>query len=217
MIVICAGSHRSGSSALAGLLHSNGIVMGETKNFIPRPKKKQNAKGFFENYRFRQINDLVLKQFNYAIKSYNPNTIPEISGCQIFYIEAYNLLIEYMQKYKTWGWKDPRNCLTLAFWLDVIKTMGLKENTHILIIKRNVEAIARSMKARRNRGSIEKLTLLSKKYYSFLEKYSVGWDTTTLHFENLCENPQEEIQKCPMFIKEKVTDFSFLDKNLVHH
>jgi hypothetical protein len=48
--------HRSGTSAVAGILHLNGIAMGSEKTFKPKPLP-QNPKGFYENYDFRKIND----------------------------------------------------------------------------------------------------------------------------------------------------------------
>ena len=72
MIVIVLGMHRSGTSTVAGILHLNNILMGTYQNFWPRPLR-QNPKGFYENYDFRKINDMILKKHNYDVKSYNSN------------------------------------------------------------------------------------------------------------------------------------------------
>ena len=55
------------------------------------------------------------------------------------------LLIEGFDSAGVWGWKDPRNSLTLPFWQDLLP--GLKT----LIMVRNPLEVAHSMKrAKRN-------------------------------------------------------------------
>ena len=51
MIVIVVGMHRSGTSAVAGILHLHGISMGSEKTFKPKPLP-QNPMGFYENFGF---------------------------------------------------------------------------------------------------------------------------------------------------------------------
>jgi len=216
MIVIVVGMHRSGTSALAGLLHHNGIVMGESKNFRPRPKNNQNAKGFYENFHFRQINDNILQQNGYIVKSYNIH-IPIIkeNEQEIWNQEAYNLIKEYLGKYDLWGWKDPRNCLTLNFWLNIIEEIG--EPYHVLISHRNLNSIAKSMKARGNGGSLENLETLSEIYYDRVNSIVGDKCSTIINFDQLYKNPKNALSKCPDFIKNKINDYSFLDEDLVHH
>ena len=70
MIVIVVGVHRSGTSAVAGILHLNGIAMGSEKTFKPKPMP-QNPRGFYENYDFRKLNDRILKLAGYRVKSFD--------------------------------------------------------------------------------------------------------------------------------------------------
>ena len=81
MITIILGMHRSGTSTFAGVLHLNKILMGNYKNFWPRPLA-QNPKGFYENYDFRKINDQLLEEAGYTVKSYN-SFIPELKKAMI--------------------------------------------------------------------------------------------------------------------------------------
>jgi len=46
LIVIVVGVHRSGTSAVAGILHLNGIAMGSEKTFKSKPMP-QNPRGFY--------------------------------------------------------------------------------------------------------------------------------------------------------------------------
>ena len=70
MIVIVVDMHRSGTSALAGMLHHSEILMGEFRNLIPKPSP-ENQKGFFGNIRFRTINDRILKDASYKVKPWS--------------------------------------------------------------------------------------------------------------------------------------------------
>jgi len=184
MIVVVLGMHRSGTSAMSGLLHKNGIVMGreEKKEFYP-PPIKENPKGFWENVRFRRINDRILKMHGYRVKSFSP-AIPMIyplngSEADNKVLEIMRgLIIEYNSEFKNWGWKDPRTSLTLYPWMEVIKELNLLNDLRIIWMRRNADDIAHSM---RKRGNQEKykdhFVELSMKYYgkSHYYLYYVGY------------------------------------------
>ena len=55
------GMHRSGTSALAGVLHHLGVELG--KDLMP-PGKDDNPKGFFENNKVYSINETLLEHLN---------------------------------------------------------------------------------------------------------------------------------------------------------
>ena len=60
-------------------LHFNNIIMGTYETFWPRPLP-QNPKGFYENYDFRKINDAILIDSGYRVKSYKTIIpIPKVS------------------------------------------------------------------------------------------------------------------------------------------
>ena len=156
MIVIALGMHRSGTSALAGLLHSNGIVMGEEGDFYP-PPMRENPRGFFENKQFRRLNDRVLRKGGYHVKSFDP-ILPNWDALNIddCYIEQMvDLITYYTTRYEHWGWKDPRTCLTLCHWFKALSISKVDPSTiKIIVMLRKYDDIAQSM---RNRGNKEKL------------------------------------------------------------
>ena len=55
---------------------------------------------------------------------------------------------------RNWGWKDPRVCLTLHCWLDVLESMALLDETRIVSISRSAASVAHSLN-KRNRLSTE--------------------------------------------------------------
>jgi hypothetical protein len=207
--IIIVGMHRSGTSALAGLLHHNGIIMGEEENLKPKPKK-QNAKGFYENFRFRSLNDQLLGYNNYKVKSFDPY-VPKFEFSDELKLEGLNLIKEYSTKYKNWGWKDPRTSLTLKFWLDICP------NAKIVISRRDYEKIAQSMWARKNSGSVKKYIDLCTVYYEAIYTAAYNIDWCDVSFDNLCTHTDQEAYKLAGFLDHPITDLSFIEVGLRHH
>lgn len=139
--VICiAGAHRSGTSMLTRLLHRCGLRLGQDKDLMPAAA--DNPDGFWENLRFVQINDEIL---NVLGGSWDLPPLPQANFDQeeLSPIRAKaGLLLESFAGKDPWGWKDPRNCLTIPFWENLLP--GLKT----VIIVRNPLETAYSMHAR---------------------------------------------------------------------
>ena len=123
MITIVLGMHRSGTSVVAGILHFNKVSMGTYETFWPRPLP-QNPKGFYENYDFRKINDTILQQSDYITKHYK-TTIPVPESSKSIKEKMIKTVRKYEFKFKNWGWKDPRTCLTISNWIEVFKEVDL--------------------------------------------------------------------------------------------
>jgi len=160
MITVILGMHRSGTSALGGLLHSNGIVMGRDDDFYP-PPMKENPKGFYENVRFRRINDRLLKEVQYNVKSFNPE-IPEVPITQDEKLRKMmkELIRGYDKEFDNWGWKDPRTSLTFTSWIDVMAEMEVLSDVRCIIILRPSTEVAISMRQGETRRSIKVNSLI---------------------------------------------------------
>lgn len=216
MIVIVLGMHRSGTSALAGMLHDNGIVMGEHGDFHP-PPMRENPKGFFENRRFRTVNDQVVRTNGYKVKSFNPG-IPPMKQVGVNGWEQMGHLIKYYNdKYKAWGFKDPRTCLTLHHWLRAIRHAG--HEAHVLYITRDYMEVAQSM---RNRGNKEKLGpnqffSLAAMYNDIATKTLVGMDQPFLHvnFDQLIYETEYEATRISKYLGHEIKDTSFIEPHIV--
>ena len=148
MIAIVVGMHRSGTSALAGVLHHQGIVMGEPRTFRPQPSA-QNPKGFYENIRFRRLSDRMLRESAYDVTSWDP-LIPRVRAARFTRFRARRLLSTYSRAYPAWGWKDPRLCLTLGVWLEEIDRVNLSDQVKLVYIFRQPETVAHSIVRRGN-------------------------------------------------------------------
>ena len=202
MITIILGMHRSGTSTIAGVLHLNNISLGTYKNFWPRPLA-QNPKGFYENYDFRKLNDLLLKKVNYNVKSLNP-VIPNSIHSEKLFKKMKTLILQSNKYFNDWGWKDPRTCLTINIWNDVFNELEIMNDLKIIFVSRKAISVARSLN-KRDGLPINEGVELWKTYteralnYSLKSNFNVFYCT----FEQLLKEP---IPTC-----EKI--FSFLDRD----
>ena len=200
MIVIVVGMHRSGTSAVAGILHLNGISMGSDKNFRPKPLP-QNPKGFYENYNFRKISDKILARSGYKVKSFNP-VIPEAVTIGKITRKMRKLINLNESVLGKWGWKDPRVCLTLNCWLDVLESMSLIDETRIVFVSRNGASVAHSLTRRDGLSTDEGLRLwctYNRRALDLLKSRSVQ----TFHFayETLLAQPESLCRKLFGFLE----------------
>ena len=190
MIIIVLGMHRSGTSTVAGVLHMNKIVMGTYENFWPRPLR-QNPKGFYENYEFRKINDLILKNSGYDTKSYTIN-LPKIRLTPKLIDKTRKILETYFKKYGNWGWKDPRTCLTINHWVNNINYLGIENQIKIVVVMRKASSVARSLYKRNElpiNNGLEIWGLYTEKILSFCNTSKLPVHYCS--FESLLEYPEE--------------------------
>jgi len=125
--IICVlGMHRSGTSMLARVLNICGLSLGDSIDVVEQDEKslKGNETGHWENTKFSFINREILTIFTGSDNwQSNPN-FPEywykdkrLSDTRL---KAKKLIKEFDNKYQIWGWKDPRTCLTLPFWQNLL-------------------------------------------------------------------------------------------------
>lgn len=124
---------------IASLLHTCGLDLGPKKDFLaPAPN---NPEGFWESRSFLRLNDAILKtlggswdqppRMNVASWADEPN-LHRLS-------EKASQLTQRFEGREPWGWKDPRNCLTLPLWRSLLPEMK------VLVCVRNPLAVAKSL------------------------------------------------------------------------
>ena len=212
MIVLIVCMHRSGTSALAGMLHQNGIIMGEDNTFIPKPAP-ENPKGFYENVRFRSLNDTMLAENGYWVKSFSPMVPNSIKLTEQTKDIAEQLIYEYNKKYSDWGFKDPRLCLTYGAWRTIFDGLGIEHK--VILTYRNFDNIAESMLARRNFGDHARFKALATAYYKMALKQFNG-ATIVVRFDNLISDPGAIAKHLTCKLGHPVTDISFIEPKLAN-
>ncbi len=125
---------------LAKLLHNCGLYLGPENQLMPA--QADNPDGFWEHLGFVALNDELLNKLGGAWDlPPNPNETFEHPRLDPLRMKA-RLLIEGFASAGAWGWKDPRNSLTLPFW------QGLLPKLKTVIIVRNPLEVAYSMRER---------------------------------------------------------------------
>lgn len=139
---ICiAGMHRSGTSMVARLMHCCGVFLGSDDEL--KQPASDNPEGFWENLQFVRLNEDIIAQYGGkwdAPPAFHARweSAPELSPLR----ERADELIEEYRRHRRWGWKDPRNSLTLPFWQQVIPDIK------VIVCVRNPLEVAPSLFAR---------------------------------------------------------------------
>ena len=153
--ILVLGMHRSGTSAMAGILSLNGYSVGKTlMDSLP-----ENRKGFFENLSLWKFNNSLLSKVNcswYSIfrlpnKFWNDQDKYELSNIiQNEFLGKNNIVI-----------KDPLLCFLYPLYNEVLTQLGYSIKT--VIVKRDLLRIALSLR-KRNRFNLFFGVRLTKAY-----------------------------------------------------
>ena len=142
--LLALGMHRSGTSALSGMLQALGCDGPAT----PMKPDNTNPKGFFESVLLYKLHDEILASAGSSWHDYRP--FPEVwvqSPKGDEYRDRLRTVIEseYGMSH-LFVVKDPRLCRLLPFWIEVLEDMGIQPlvvHTH-----RNPREVAASLHAR---------------------------------------------------------------------
>lgn len=142
MSVLVLGMHRSGTSAVAGALRCIGLRLSDEELLLP--PHPDNPRGYFENRALLELNDRILDALGGDWSAPPPlpdgwTDLPEIEGLREEAERAFHATMPE----KGWVWKDPRNCLTLPFWLPL-----LDASPAVVLVHRSPWEVARSLRAR---------------------------------------------------------------------
>ena len=101
--VIVLGCYRSGTSAVAGILHHSGVFMGRDFD----PPAEANRRGFFEDLEFKRL-------FSMQVDGRDVDTLTDV-------------LIRVRETgHHVWGVKDPQLCLTAGRFVRLLDERGSK-------------------------------------------------------------------------------------------
>ncbi len=216
------GCHRSGTSAVAGVINQLGINMGSR---LMAAAEEDNEKGFFENLDIYNVNEGILKTLNTSwdglfflhdewwkmprLDSYRQNIIEiverEFKDDSIFCI------------------KDPRLSVLFPLWKDVFEDLDI-DPVCILPIRNPLE-VGNSLK-KRNDFTIEKSLLLWMKCMTAAEYYSRPFRRYFLSFDDMLRDPEGTFTRIadrfdinyPRKWQDARRDIeAFLDPGLKHH
>jgi hypothetical protein len=152
MPICIAGMHRSGTSMVTRLLNLCGLYLGEQAELMPATP--DNPEGYWENYGFYGINNEILECLHSGWDlpprvAEGWEMLPELDDLRVKPGE----LVQRFDKHGWWGWKDPRNALTLPFWKSLIPDLK------VILCIRNPLEVAQSLRLRNGSSVVFGLNL----------------------------------------------------------
>jgi hypothetical protein len=213
---IClAGMHRSGTSMVARVLHDCGLYLGPQEEL---GFDASDGERHWENIRFVALNEKILNRLGGAW--HNPPKLPAGWECkpevQSLTLPAKKLIAMLSRDHQLWGWKDPRNSLTVPFWRALIPELK------VVICVRNPLETSRSLQARGDAIAMGAFQLWLTYYRELLVALPPERRVVT-HYESYFPDPADELLRVANAINLKVSPGTIhdagagVDDNLRHH
>ncbi|MDQ6962314.1 MAG: hypothetical protein Q9M28_07245 [Mariprofundaceae bacterium] len=218
--LIVLGMHRSGTSALAGVLELLGVDFG--KHLLPA--QSDNKKGFWEHADIIDLHDQIFSFFGSSWK--DSSSLPfewwQHSGMDLFKKRLISIVRKEFIEVPLWGLKDPRICRLLPIWNEVFSSID--SEPRFIIILRNPVEVAESLHKRDGITHTEAYSLWLR-YMIEAERSTRGKDRVFVSYQSLLTNWSEVVEKIsgnlsiqrPLSIKgsDRLVD-DFLSPNLRH-
>ena len=192
--VCIAGMHRSGTSLITHLLHTCGLDLGQEQDIItPRAKE---PRAYWENVLFVRLNEQILKEMGASWdKPPREFVLPSLANLKL----AAAQLVSQFDGCPSWGWKDPRNSLTLRFWLDLFPDL------RVVVPLRNPLEAADSLR-RRNDFPIQDGLALWQTYNQALLDSVPESNRIVTRFDSYFDAPERELRRVLDFIELKASE-----------
>ena len=139
--ILVLGMHRSGTSAVAGVLGMLGAKIGEPDELLPA-HPIDNPTGYWERTEFNALNDALLASTAHAwnrIANFRPSI--DVAACTETLQQLQTIVDRLESDGTAWLAKDPRLCLLMPEW------NRLLPNAFHVVVVRDPLAIAASMKS----------------------------------------------------------------------
>jgi hypothetical protein len=219
-IICILGMHRSGTSLLTRILNLIGVDLGSDEVLTTEPAA-DNPKGYWEHHEIASISDAIIKRHGGSWDK--PPLLPQgwetAAAIDDLRHHAQQLIQDQFAEVQLWGWKDPRSCLTLPFWQQLLPDM------RYIICLRNPVDVARSLE-HRDSLSAEKSSYLWLTYVSSALYHSEGKPRLVILYEDLMDDCLRELQRLAEFLgkpeRAKQVDVQeavqeFIEKGLHHY
>jgi hypothetical protein len=199
---------------VARLLQACGLFLGREKEL---GFDSNNGESHFENVKFVELNDQILGRLGGSWN--NPPKFPagwEAAPQVESLTKQAKKLIKRLSVQDYWGWKDPRNSLTLPFWRRIVPDLGL------VICLRNPLEVAHSLRKRGDLIGIPSFQLWLT-YYRELLSAMPHQQRVVTHYESYFQDPNTELRRVAHKIGMELPDdvisraCSHISDDLRHH
>jgi GT2 family glycosyltransferase/glycosyltransferase involved in cell wall biosynthesis len=190
------GMHRSGTSLVSRLVNLLGLDLGPAEKLMP--PQPDNPSGFWEYRPFVEINEQILVRLGGSW--HQPPKLPlgweTSAGLADLRRQARALVAQDFGR-GAWAWKDPRACLTLPFWRQLLPPL------RYVICLRNPAEVAQSLR-QRDRFTTAKSIELWHLYTCSSLQHSADGPVLFLCYDDLLEDPEAEVRRLAGFVGREV-------------
>jgi hypothetical protein len=153
-----------------------------------------NQNGYWENLRFKALNDEILREFGGSWEA-APTFPADFQEDERFrrLRQRADSLVEEFEGREPWGWKDPRNSLTLPFW------SALMPNLKVIVCLRNPYEVYLSLRERRYSPHPRGLDLWRVFNQSILDATTLEQRLVT-HYDSHFRDTQGELRRMLDFL-----------------
>jgi hypothetical protein len=206
-VIIITGCGRSGTSAVARLVHESGLSVGH--ELIEADES--NAEGYYEERPLIQFNQAVINDLGLG-EAFATATREEIIAAA----EARMQAMQEVLAAATPAWKDPRFCWLLEAWVRV-----LPERPRVIVCLRNPAEVVAS--TQRYFGQVDEESARAvehtwrceyERLLEVLDEYRL--DAISIEFDDLHRHPAEAIKPLGRFL-DRPLDASLVRSDLRHH
>ncbi len=209
--VVVLGMHRSGTSALAGMLAIMGVQFG--KSLLP--PNADNPKGFWEHEGVVDLNDRILAALGSSWDDVRP--LPDCwwtdERVTPFSAEIVRVLRREFGSARLWGIKEPRISRLLPLWCDILDELGC--HACFVLIHRHPLEVAHSL-TRRDGFDVRKSGLLWLEHNLISEKWSRGRSRLFVSYEQILGQPEAISVKISKMIGQSTEVPAPLRMDMVH-
>lgn len=227
--VCVLGMSRSGTSLTTRILNVLGVELGSDEELMP-PAGANNSTGFWEHKGIADLNEDILATLGDAPRQRwrFPPRLPEgweqDPRLDSHRAAARSMLRESFTGLPLWGWKDPRTCLTLPFWQDLLpRQRGLEARLRYVICVRHPLDVAASLEARDDVGREEALELWLR-YMSDAILHTSGCPRIFVSYESYFPAWENQARRLAEFLglpalteEQRSAISDHLDEGLWHH
>lgn len=188
--VCITGMHRSGTSMVARSLEACGLSLGRQDDLLE--PAADNPDGFWEHAGIVQINEAILNHFGGGW-DWPPRVPPDWNDKGADYLagRAREIVAQFAGE-EPWGWKDPRNSLTMPFWQHVCPDL------RTILVVRNPLEVALSLSRRNSSSLAQGLALWFLYGRRVLDSVPPGRRITT-HYDAFFQDAASELARLCAF------------------
>ncbi len=218
--VVVLGMHRSGTSALAGVLNRLGVDFG---SHLIAPNQ-DNPRGYWEHDKLVKIHERLLGDLGSAWDRFMPQSRwwdePDVLSLRD---EIAEVVRADFDGSALWGVKDPRMCRLLPVWKPVFESEGV-DPCYVIILRHPLE-VAKSLSEREGFTEIRSLALwlehllVAEKETESSRRVFISFDNLLRDWHGIAASIGDRLSICwPHTHSSVATEISrFLDSDLRHH